>query len=213
MPELTLVADTGRPLGSRASNRLRNEGKVPGVVYGHGSDPVSVAVDARTLRHILVKEGANAVIDLVIDGEKKLTLVRDLQRDPIRRAISHIDFLLIRRDEVLAVDVPIVLEGEAADVEREGGLVTQSMSSLTVQALPGDIPAQIVIDISPLTLGQQIRVGDLQLPAGVTTEVDPEELVVAAEQTRAAAVEGEAEGEAEAEGAEAGGEAAEPAES
>ncbi len=211
MPEITLVAETGRPLGSRASNRLRTEGKVPGVVYGHGSDPRPVTVDARTLRHILVKEGANAVIDLVLDGEKQLTLVRDLQRHPIRRSISHIDFLLISRDEVLEVDVPIVLEGEATDVERESGLVTQSMSSLTVQARPGDIPGQITIDISVLTLGQQIRVADLDLPAGVTTEVDPEELVVAAEQTRVAAAEGE--GEAEAEGAEGGGESAEPGES
>lgn len=221
MAEITLAAGIGRPTGSRASGRLRAEGKVPGVVYGQGKDPVAVSVVWRDLRHALVGEaGLNALIDLQVDGASELVIVKDLQRHPVRRDVLHVDFLRINRDEELTVDVPITLLGEATEVLRADGVVDQSMHALSVTAKPNDIPNELTIDISGLALGDTLRVADLQLPAGVTTSVDPEEPVVS---TSAAAVmdvepaeEGEAEEGAEGEAAAAeaeGGEAqgAEPA--
>jgi large subunit ribosomal protein L25 len=211
MAEITLQAETGRPTGSRVSKRLLASGRVPGVVYGLGNDPTPVSVDWRELRTVLTTDaGLNALIDLSIDGETKLSIVKDLQRDPIKHTVKHVDFLLIRRDQAITVDVPIVLEGEAHDVEREDGLVDHSLVTLTVSAKPADIPNEITVDISALQIGDVIRVGDLALPSGVTTDLDPEDPVVSAHSTRAEAEEpAEVEGEA-AEGAEAeGGDAAE----
>src|SRR3954470_17927150 len=133
MAEITLTAETGRPTGSRVSKRLVASGKVPGVVYGLGADPTPVTVDWRELRAVLTTDaGLNALIDLSIDGETKLSIVKDLQRDPIKHTVKHVDFLLIRRDQAITVDVPIVLQGEAEAVAKGGGLVEQSLVSLAV---------------------------------------------------------------------------------
>src|SRR3954470_7786379 len=114
MAEITLKAETGRPLGSRPSKRIRAEGKVSAVVYGQGSQPVAVTVDWKPLREALITEaGLNALIDLEVAGETQLCIVKDLQRHPIRQTVLHIDFLAISRDVEITVDVPIVLEGEA----------------------------------------------------------------------------------------------------
>ncbi len=210
MAELTLTAETGRPTGSRSSNRLRAEGKIPGVVYGLGSDPKTVAVNWRELRHVLTTDaGLNALINLSVDGEEHLTIVKELQRNPVKRTVTHVDFILIDRDADIEVEVPVVLEGEPVLVERENGTVTQSMFSLTIIAKPGSIPDQLTADISELEVGGAIRVADLALPAGVRTEVDPEDPVALGEMTRASmdaaaeAAEGEGAGEAAAEGGEA----------
>lgn len=181
MSEVTLTVETGRVGGSRASNRLRNEGKVPGIVYGHASDPVAVTVDRRELRHALTGEaGLNALITLVVDGSRQLSIVKELQRDPVRRRIQHVDFLLISRDEVLSVDVPIHLEGEPLEVLRNDGVIEHVLTNLTVSAKPGDIPSAVTYDISGMAVGDTVRVGDLELPEGVTTDVDPDEAVVSA---------------------------------
>lgn len=187
MAELTLTAETGRPTGSRPSNRLRAEGRIPGVVYGLGSDPKTVSVDWRELRGVLTTDaGLNALINLSVDGEEHLTIVKELQRNPVKRTVTHVDFILIDRDAEIEVEVPIVLEGEATLVERENGAVTQALFSLTVSSKPGAIPTQLVADISELEIGGAVRVGDLDLPAGVRTDVDDEEVVALGEMTRAA---------------------------
>jgi large subunit ribosomal protein L25 len=196
MEEVSLVADVGRVKGSSESRRLRLAGKVPGVLYGHGIDPIDVAVGSRELRAALTSEsGLNALISLDVDGKNHLAMARQLQRHPVRRTIDHVDFVIVRRDEVVSVEVPIHLVGEALDVERADGMVEQSLHSLVVEAKPGDIPNAIEVDISDLSIGDAIRVSDLKLPAGATTEVDPEEIVVAGQATRMA-VETEAEEEA-----------------
>jgi large subunit ribosomal protein L25 len=208
MAEITLVAETGRTTGSRPSNRLRAAGKIPGVVYGHGSDPTSVAVVWRELRAALSGEaGMNALLSLEVDGEQHLAIVKDVQRNPIQHTVSHVDFLLINRDEELSIDVPVILVGEAVELAREDGIVEHLLFSLTVNAKPNAIPNEITIDISELRLGDSVRVGDIVLPAGVTTDVDAEETVVGTSITRAG-IEGEAEGEGE---GEAEGETAEAA--
>lgn len=233
MAEIQLVAETGRESGTRSSKRLRREGKIPGVVYGHGAEPLSVSVDARELRLALNTEaGVNALVNLSIDGKKQLTMARVLQRHPVRNTVTHVDFQVVSRDEVMSAEVNFVLVGEAKNVTNNEGVVDQTLFSLTVHATPSAIPTHIEVDISGLSIGDAIRVGDLKLPTGVTTDVDPEEAIVVAQgaqtseldlipeadiealQELAEAVEAEAEGEGgdnEGEAAGDGGEA--PAES
>ena len=202
MDEVSLVADVGRVKGSSESRRLRKAGKVPGVLYGHGIEPIDVAVGSRELRAALTSDsGLNALISLDVGGKRHLAMARQLQRHPTRRSIDHVDFVIVRRDEVITAEVPVHLIGEAEEVERADGMVEQSMFALEVHAKPADIPNAIEVDISGLSIGEAIRVADLTLPAGVSTEVDPEELVVAGTTTRMAA-ETEAEEEAAAEAAE-----------
>ena len=207
MEEVSLVADVGRVKGSAEARRLRLGGKVPGVLYGHGIEPTDVAVGSRELRAALTSEsGLNALISLDVGGENHLAMARQLQRHPVRRSIDHVDFVIVRRDEVVSVEVPIHLVGEALEVERADGLVEQSLHSLVVEAKPGDIPNAIEVDISELGIGDAIRVSDLKLPAGATTEVDPEEIVVAGQATRMGAeTDAEEEAAAAADAAEEGG--------
>ena len=210
MAEITLKATTGRELGTGPSKRLRVEGKVPGVVYGLDADPIPVTVEWRPLREALITEaGLNVLIDLDIDGDVALTIVKELQRHPIRGNVLHIDFLRVSADAEITVDVPIVLDGEAKAVESDNGVIDQVLTSLAISAKPADIPNELTVDISGLTIGDAIRVGDLTLPAGVSTDVDPEDAIVMAAHGDTEPAEGDAEGEA----AESGGGAAEaPAE-
>jgi len=205
--DVTLTAETGRTTGSRSSSRLRAEDKVPAVIYGLDRDPVSVVVDRKELRRALNTEaGLNALITLQVDGHEDLTIVKDLQRHGVRRSLEHVDFLRVDRNVSIIVDVPIVLVGEAKEVENALGVVEQLLHALTVSARPGSIPPQFEADISELVIGGAVRVADLTLPPGVTTDVDPEEQIALGSGTRAEAepepVEAE-EGEG-AEGAEGG---------
>jgi large subunit ribosomal protein L25 len=181
MAEITLKATTGRALGTGPAKRLRVEGKVPGVVYGLDADPIPVSVEWRPLREALTTDaGLNALIDLDIDGDIALTIVKELQRHPIRGNVLHIDFLRVSADAEITVDVPVVLEGEAKAVESENGVVDQILMAVSINAKPADIPNEITVDISGLTIGDAIRVSDLSLPAGVSTDLDPEDAVVMA---------------------------------
>jgi large subunit ribosomal protein L25 len=216
MAEITLVAEPGRTTGSAQSRRLRATGRIPAVVYGHGIDAISVSVDGRELRHALSGEaGLNQLLNLKIGSDRHLALARVLQRHPVRHSVLHVDFQIVRRDEVISADVPLNLVGEATAVERERGIIEHQLTTLTVKATPAHIPTGIDVDISDLNIGDAIRVGDLGLPSGVTTDVLPEEIVVLASIPRAAveaAAEEEAAEAAEAEGApatEASGPAAE----
>jgi large subunit ribosomal protein L25 len=214
MPDITLVAETGRPTGSRPAGRLRASGKVPGVLYGHGMAPIALAVDRRELRHALTgAAGVNAVVQLRVDGATHPTVVKDLQRHPVRHTVTHVDFIVVRMDEEITVDVPVVLEGEPKQVLSEGGVIEHQLSALAVITTPRDIPTHLTVDISGLAIGDVIRVGDLTLPRGVSTDVDPEAPVVvaagAAIEPEPEVAEGEGEeGEGAPEAAEGGGEAA-----
>jgi len=209
MAEVVLAAEVGRPLGSRAVRRLRREGKIPGVIYGHGTDPVPVAVVARELRAALNTDaGANQLLSLDTGSGTFLTITREMQRHPVAQTVTHIDFVIVRRDEVISADVPITLVGEALEVHHGDGLVEQQMFTLPIRALPGAIPTVVEVDISALTIGGQVRVSDISLPEGVTTDVDAETAIAIGQPPRVVTAEGEgAEGAAE-EGA--AGETAEP---
>jgi large subunit ribosomal protein L25 len=209
MAEVVLVAEVGRPVGSRAVRRLRREGKVPGVIYGHGTEPLPVAVVGRELRIALTGEaGLNQLLSLDTGSGTYLTIAREMQRHPVDQTVTHVDFVIVRRDEVISAEVPITLVGEAIEVHHGDGLVEQQMFALTINALPGAIPSSLEADISELTIGGQIRVSDLSLPSGVTTDVDPETAVAIGQPPRVVTLEEPEEGaeegaEAAAEGAEA----------
>jgi large subunit ribosomal protein L25 len=176
---IKLTATPRSEQGTRPSRRLRAEGKVPGVVYGLGTDPRPVTVPWRELRAALITDqGLNAVIHLDLDGSTSPTLVKDMQRHPVRRDVLHVDFLRVDLDKPIEMDVPLVLEGEAVKVAQGDGMVEQALNALLVSGKPDAIPGQIAVDITGLEIGDAIRVGDLQLPEGITTSVDPEEPVV-----------------------------------
>src|SRR4051794_33921340 len=182
MAEITLKATPRPPQGTRPARRLRNEGHIPSVVYGMGGDPIPLTVEWRELRAALVTEqGLNAVIHLDIDGgEKTPTLVKDMQRHPVRRNVLHVDFIRVDLNKTVEVEVPVHLEGEAEAVQNENGVIDQILTSLLIVAKPDDIPSGLTVDISGLEIGHNIHVSDIVLPSGVTTNVDPEESVVTA---------------------------------
>lgn len=181
MAEITLVAEPGRATGSAASRRLRTAGRVPAVVYGHGADPASVSVDGRELRIALSgSSGVNQLLSLDVAGTRHLALARVLQRHPVRGTVTHVDFQVVSRDEVVSAEVPVTIVGEARAVEQERGVIEHVLASLTIKAKPGSIPEVIEVDVTDLRIGDTIRVAQLPLPAGVTTDVDPEEAVVVA---------------------------------
>jgi large subunit ribosomal protein L25 len=201
MADVTLAAEVGRPLGSRATRRLRRDGKIPGVIYGHGTDPVPVAVVARELRLALNGEaGANQLLSLETGSTTYLTLAREMQRHPVAQTVTHVDFQIVRRDEVISADISIVLIGEALEVHHGEGLVDQQMFTLAIKARPADIPTSVELDISGLTIGDQLRVSDLSLPPGVTTDVDPESAIAIGQPPRVVTLEAEVETEAAEEG-------------
>jgi len=192
MSEVVLAAEVGRPVGSRAVRRLRRDGKIPGVIYGHGTDPVPVAVVARELRAALNTDaGANQLLSLDTGSGTFLTIAREMQRHPVAQTVTHVDFVIVRRDEVISADVPITLVGEALEVHHGDGLVEQQMFTLPIRALPGAIPTVLEVDITALTIGGQVRVSDLSLPVGVTTEVDAETAIAIGQPPRVVAAEGE----------------------
>ncbi|MBT4676914.1 MAG: 50S ribosomal protein L25 [Acidimicrobiaceae bacterium] len=178
MSEIVLTADTTRQTGTRPSKRLRREQRIPAVVYGLSQDPVSIDVAWADLRVALTTDaGVNAVIHLEIAGEKQMSIVKDIQRHPVRRDVIHVDFLRIDPDQDVTVDVPLVMIGEAKAVTDADGMVDQNLFSLTVNASPENIPNELEMDISALGIGDSLRVADIVLPAGVTTDMDPEETV------------------------------------
>lgn len=207
MAEIILKAETGRTRGSAASRRLRAEGRIPAVVYGPTTEAASISVDWRELRAALTTDKAlNAVITLDVDGDRQLSVVKDLQRHPVRRDVLHVDFLAVARNKPIHAEVPLVLAGEAAKVASERGVMEQALSFVTVLAKPDAIPGHIDVDVTDLEVGHTITVADLVPPPGVAIEDDPEYAVVTASITRAVEAEA-AEGEEGAEGVE--GEAAE----
>jgi large subunit ribosomal protein L25 len=203
MEEVTLTAEVGRPTGSRPSRRLRSAGKVPAVLYGHGTDPMALSVDSRELRNALTGDaGLNALITVRVDSESHLAMARHLQRHPVKGTVDHVDFVIVRRDEVVTAEVPITLVGEPTEVNQNDGIIEQQLFSLTIKAKPMDIPSGLEADISGLVIGEAVRVGDLKLPSGVETDVDPEDSVVLGQPPAAEELPTPAEGEEVPEGEE-----------
>jgi large subunit ribosomal protein L25 len=181
MADTRLALAVRTDLGSAPANRLRKEGRIPAVVYGTGHSPISVTVDARELRNALSGgHGLNAVLDLDVDGETHSALARELQRHPVKGTLQHVDFQIVRLDQPISADVPVEVTGEAHEVAVQGGSIQLEVGSLTITAIPRSIPALIEIDVTDLKIGDTIRLSDITLPAGVTCDLDPETMLVAA---------------------------------
>lgn len=202
MSEVTLTAESGRTTGTRPSRRVRREGRVPAVVYGAGEPATTISVDRGDLRRVLSTDaGQNALITLTVDGEEMVTVVRELQRHPVRRDVTHVDFLKVDPTAPIEVEVPIRLVGEAKQVSTNGGMTEQRISVLKVLVRPDGIPDAVEVDISDMTIDNSILVKDLVLPEGVTAVSSPQQAVVTASLTRAAVTargageEGEGDGE------------------
>lgn len=198
MSEVTLTAETGRPTGTGPSRRMRTEGRVPGVIYGGGQPATQVTFDRTDLRHALTTEaGQNALVRIEVDGDSVVTLVREIQRHPIRRDVTHIDFLKVDSTKPVELDVPVRLVGEAKKVTVMGGMTEQRLNTLRVRVRPDEIPNAIEVDISDMRLDRSLLVKDLTMPEGTVCLTKPQQAVVTAELTRAAVVAGRAGGEGE----------------
>lgn len=199
--------------GKGASRQARREGKVPAVLYGHGTDPQHLELNAHDFAAVLRHSGTNAVLSLQIDGKEQLALPKAIAIHPIKRSITHADLIIVKRGERVTVEVPVVLEGEAAS----GTLVTQDATTIEIETEALSIPESLTVSIADAEEGTQILASDVTLPAGVTLVSDPEMLVVnivaapTAEDLaeEGAGEEGEAAAEAAAEGGEGEGESAE----
>lgn len=179
MSETILVAESGRATGSPDARRLRRDDRIPGVVYGHGMDPISVSVARRDLRLALSgPSGSNTILDLTVDGTVYPAIVKEMQRHPVRRTVQHVDFVQVSLDEQITVSVPVRLEGEAKAVLSGGGLVDLDRNELEVRTTPRSIPEEIVVDITDMDMDTTITIGDLTVPSGVTIVGEPEWAVV-----------------------------------
>ncbi|MCY4629358.1 MAG: 50S ribosomal protein L25 [bacterium] len=197
MQEVVLPLELGRATGSAPSRRLRLQGKVPATVYGLGKEAVTASVDYRELRGVLsTVAGLNVVLSLDIGGQHEMALVKEMQRNPLRGDVTHVDFLRVEPDSDVAVEVPIHLTGEAVAVIEINGIVERTLNTLRVLAKPRSIPNELVLDVSELTVGDTLTVADVDLPPGVTALVDESAPVVSGIITRSA-LEAAAEAEAE----------------
>ena len=190
-----IQAETRTEFGKGAARRIRREAKIPAVLYGHGNEPVHLTLPGHTTTMALKRAGANALLELDVDGTVQLALTKQVQVDPIRRVIEHIDFVAVTQGEKVTVDVPVQIEGEAYP----GTLVVVGANTIEIEAEATHIPEHLVISIEGLRAGTQITAADVTLPSGSTLLVDPEALIVnITEQISSEALEAELE-EAEAE--------------
>jgi len=169
-----IKAEARTEFGKGAARRIRREDKVPAVLYGHGNDPVHVTLPGHDTLMALKHGGANALLELDIDGKTQLALTKQVQVDPITRRLEHIDFVAVRKGEKVTVDVPIHLVGDAV---RETLVVTEH-STVQLEAEATNIPEFIEVDIDGAEAGTQVHASDLKLPEGSTLLLDPEALIV-----------------------------------
>lgn len=175
----SLTATTGRTTGSAESRRLRGTDQIPGVLYGRGMEPVSITVGRRDLRNALSgPAGVNTILDLSVDGTTYNAIVKELQRHPVKRNVSHVDFIQIDMSAELTVSIPVRLEGTAKAVVSEGGLVDPAVDTIEVRCTPRNVPNEIVIDVTDMQVTDVIRLSAVSFPAGVTPTGDPEMPVV-----------------------------------
>lgn len=209
MAEVRIAATKRTEFGKGSARRTRREGNIPAVLYGHGTDPVHLALAGHELTMALRKGGVNTLLTIAVDGDDQLALPKALQIHPLRRVINHVDLLIVRRGEKVTVDVPVMVIGEIAP----GAQVNQDLTTLSVEAEATAIPESFEVSIEGLEVGAQILAGEIALPSGTTLLTDPEGLILAINEQLEAEVESELEAEEPAEGdEEAAGEDGEAAE-
>jgi large subunit ribosomal protein L25 len=164
--------------GSREARRLRNQGLIPGVLYGRGNDPHPFSVSERELRRVLTgSSGMHAILDVVLDGQSAShpSILKDYQQDPLRGKLVHIDLQEVRLDQAITATVTVELVGaDDAPGVREGGALSQVAREVTVEALPLEVPEHLELDVSAMAMGDTLRVADLVSREGVAFLDDPE---------------------------------------
>ncbi|MET0976317.1 MAG: 50S ribosomal protein L25/general stress protein Ctc [Leifsonia sp.] len=190
-----VVAETRNSFGKGAARKIRAVGKIPAVIYGHGSDPRHVTLPAHQIGLILRK--ANALLELDLEGKTELVLVKDVQKDPVRQIIEHLDLIVVRKGEKVQVEVPVHVQGESFS----GTIADLDAKTLLLEAEATHIPENVVVDIEGLEEGAQIFAKDIELPRGSSLLTDPEALVINVHVPAAGRGEGVEEEEADAEAA------------
>ncbi len=173
---MNLAVKTRETLGK--AKALRAGGLIPAELYGHGVKNLHLAVDAKEFRKVFKEAGENTVITLVANKDKYPVLVHDIQRNFLHDTVDHVDFYLVRMDEKITAHIPIEFVGEAPAVKELGGLLNKSMNEIEVEALPGDLPHRLTVDLSALVaLNQSLYVKDIVVPKGVNVLVDGDSAV------------------------------------
>lgn len=206
MATVSFSATARDATGKGAARTLRSKGQIPAVIYGHGREPQALSLNARDLDKLLGHiQAESTVIEVSVGGTTAKTLIREIQRHPIKRQILHVDFQALVAGEKVTVNIPIVLTGVAEGVRLDGGVLDQTLRELEIEVDPSNIPDRIEIDVTNMVIGDSLHVSDLKVPAGVEVLNDPETSVavlaapraVIEEVPAAEAVEGAAEGAAE----------------
>ncbi|QSR27954.1 50S ribosomal protein L25 [Nocardioides aromaticivorans] len=169
-----ITAELRTEFGKGAARRIRREHKIPAVVYGHGNDPIHVTLPGHDTMMAIKHGGANALLELDINGESQLALTKQVQVDPVRRVLEHVDFVAVKRGEKVTVDVPVIVVGEAA---AETLVVTEN-ATIQVEAEATHIPEQFEVDVTDAEAGTQFLASQIALPSGTTLLTDAETLVV-----------------------------------
>ena len=173
MPEVRIVAEPRTEFGKGPARRMRSAGRVPAILYGHGTETRHVTLPGHQL--LMALKTPNVLIEVEgLSGSSQLTLPKAVQRDPIRGDIEHVDLILVRRGEKVTVEIPVQVTGEI----EPGGLLDQQMVRLTVEAEATNIPQGITVDVEGMEIGAAVHAGDLDLPSGVTLAAEPDLLVL-----------------------------------
>ncbi|HEX5936889.1 MAG TPA: 50S ribosomal protein L25 [Actinomycetota bacterium] len=177
--EATLQAEPRTETGKGAAHRLRAAGRIPAILYGAGVDATPIQVNSLDLLHLMHATGGGSVlVDLKLDGQEYLTIAREIQRDLIHNRFIHVDFMAVNRDEKITVNVELHEIGESVGVH-SGGVIEHHLREVELECLPVDVPERIEFDITNLTIGDSIRVGDLTAPPGVTFLTEADVMVLA----------------------------------
>ena len=194
MATASLSASARTTAGKGAARSMRRDGRVPAIIYGHAREPLSLSVPEREFTRLLERIAAeNTVIELSIDGTMSRTLIREIQRHPVKRNVLHVDFQELVAGERVIVRIPIVLQGTPDGVRHSGGILSQITQELECRVDPLNMPSNIVVDVTALTIGHSIHVSEITIPEGVEVLDDPESTVAIV----AAPKEGDEEGETE----------------
>ena len=178
MATASLNAEVRTETGKGVARKLRAAGKIPGVIYGHGREPMALTLDSRDFNRLAERVRiTSTVIELAMGGKTARTLVRELQRDPIKRTVLHVDFQELVAGEKVTVSVPLRFLGTPEGVKTGGGILEEIIHQLDVRCDPANIPDHIDVDVAALTIGHSLHVSDLKLPEGVEVMADAEQTV------------------------------------
>jgi large subunit ribosomal protein L25 len=184
--QLTLAVEARPKTGTTGSNAIRRAGKIPAVLYGHGTDPQHIAFEAKAFEEVLHGGGRNGVITLTLDGKKETAMVREVQRQPVTRKIAHVDLQRVSEHEAVHAKLPIVTAGVARGVRDFGGVLDVLLHEIEVEGPVDELPDQVVVDVSELGIHQHTNASDIKLPKGFKLLTPPDTIVVSVEASKTA---------------------------